>query len=277
MKYIITEKTTLLEALVLLAPEASQSTRRQWLKNGRVYVDGSQSKLGNITLVPGQTVSLGDKPKKSFEGIQVLYEDKDILVINKPVGLLSVATNFETEKTVHGILKKHYNQRVYVVHRLDQETSGVMIFALSKDALLGLKEQFAAHTITRCYSALVEGTLRHKSGTWDTLLREDELYKVHVADDDGERAITHYQVVGESKNFSELDISLETGKKNQIRVHCNYAGHPVVGDRKYGSTINLIGRLALHARQLSFDHPILGKRMSFQVAVPWKIRPKPLK
>lgn len=269
MKYVATETVNLLEALRLMAPDSSARTLRQWLKHGRILVDGKTQKKASTTLSAGQTVTIGKGPEQKIQGIPILYEDSDLVVINKPQGLLSVATDFDPVNNAHARLKRHYaKKRVYVVHRLDQETSGVMVFALTKEAMDGLKVQFADHSITRCYTAIVEGILEKKQGTWEAHLLEDDNYKVHVANKKGERAISHYEVVKEKGDFSALNVTLETGKKNQIRVHCSNAGHPVVGDEKYGSTQNPLKRLGLHARLLAFNHPATGKRMSFESPLP---------
>jgi len=274
MKFVTTEPITLLEALKKIAPDSSTTTLRQWLKVGRILVNGKVEKKASQPLEPGQTITLADKPNKKIKNISIIYEDQDVVVIEKPVGMLSVATDFDTEHNAHAYLKRHYDdQRVYVIHRLDQDTSGVMVFALSKSAMDELKVQFADHTITRCYTALVEGKLEHKKGTWETYLYEDANYVVHVTDKNGEQAISHYEVLDEKGEFSTLNVTLETGKKNQIRVHCQHVGHPIVGDVKYGATKNPLNRLGLHARHLAFDHPSTGRRMTFESPVPWKTKP----
>lgn len=268
MKYTTETELTLLEALQQMSPDSSKSTLRGWIKVGRILVDDAPCTTPNKLLPQGSTVSLARKRKMLPHSIEILYEDKDIVVIEKPEGLLSVATDTEERRTAHAILKEHYRpNRVYVVHRLDQDTSGVMMFALTPEALQTLKETFAAHDIQRCYTAIIEGKPEECSGTWDDPLVEDKNYYVQVAEN-GENAITHWEVVDATPRFARLTVTLETGKKNQIRVHSASAGHPIVGDAKYGATSNPCGRLGLHAHLLAFQHPTTRKAMRFESPLP---------
>lgn len=271
MKFVATQDLTLLDAVALLSPQSSKTTLRSWIKEGRIKVDEVTVKLANAPVLKGQTVTLGKKQKLIPGDIEILYEDRDLVIINKPVGLLSVATAFEKEETAHSLLKDYYRPRhPYVVHRLDQETSGVMIFAMSEEACERLKVIFEAHDIERCYTAIVEGEMRSPEGTWDTYQFEDAMYVVHTTTDPnrGRKAITHYKTEASSKKYSWLTLTLETGRKNQIRVHCQDAGHPVVGDRKYGAHSSPVKRLCLHAHTLGFVHPFTKKQMHFEAPPP---------
>lgn len=272
MKYTITKEQTLFEALQLLAPDCSKTTLREFLKSGRILLDQNLEKVGTKIVHPGQVVSLNEKTKLTNHGeIRIIYQDSHIIAIDKPSGMLSVSTAFEKGKTAHGFLKKTFRpKKVYVVHRLDQDTSGVMIFALSEDAYQNLKKMFEAHLLERTYTAVIEGKLESKSGTWKSYLIEDENYVVKETDnpEEGRLAITHYNVEKSSKNYSLLRLNLETGRKNQIRVHCQKAGHPVVGDKKYGSLVNPVKRLCLHASLLAFEHPITKKKLRFESELP---------
>ena len=142
-----------------------------------------------------------------------------------------------------------------------------MLFAKTEKARDGLKKQFELHSIQREYIALVQGCVESKSGTWKSALVEDDFYYVRSREG-GKMAITHYQVERSNSRCTLLRVTLETGRKNQIRVHCSEAGHPVVGDKKYGATEHFLGRLGLHARLLGFTHPVTGKSMRFEVATP---------
>jgi 23S rRNA pseudouridine1911/1915/1917 synthase len=271
MKYTVSSPSTLHEFLCSQFPNASKSSVKKWIEEGRVIVCGRKILQTHYSLKPGQTAEF--RPKSVFlrEGVEILFQDADVVIIEKPYGLLSVATAFETGLTAHAILKRHFAPRpVHVVHRIDQETSGVMMFALSERGKNKFKELFAAHQLERQYIAIVEGILETQEGTWESWLREDAAYKVHVVDNpqEGERAVTHYLLVNQAKKFSKLLLTLETGRKNQIRVHCQKAGHPVVGDRKYGAHYNPIHRLALHACRLAFMHPFTGKPMHFESVPP---------
>lgn len=271
MEFTISQNTTLIEALALGAPDSSRTTLRSWLKLGRVLVDGKTVKIGTTPISAGQKITVAAKEERVERGLKILYEDAHLVVVDKPTGLLSVSTAFEESQTAHAILKRrHRPKRVYVVHRLDQDTSGVMVFALSLEALEGLKKTFELHTIERCYCAIVEGHLQEKKGTWRSYLFEDGNYVVRETADTvkGELAITHYSVEKETKSYSKLRIELETGKKNQIRVHCQRAGTPVVGDKKYGAKTDPLKRLGLHAHLLGFTHPITAKKMIFESPLP---------
>lgn len=272
MKYQTKENMTLFEAMEKLSPGSSKTTMKSWLKEGRIFVDGRAIKKADHPLIIGQTISLGEKKRWATNDLQLLYEDAHLAVVEKPKGLLSVATAFETEETVHAYLKERYRpNKVFVVHRLDQDTSGIMMFARSEEAYLKLKEMFEAHNIEREYEAIVEGVVEEGEGSWSSYLYEDAQYVVHSSQDPtcgGKHATTHYIVTGKTKLWSRLVLNLETGRKNQIRVHCRDAGHPIVGDRKYGAKPSPLKRLCLHARLLAFEHPITTKKMRFTSPVP---------
>lgn len=269
MKLIIKEKTTLLDAVAQLAPESSKTTLRSWVKEGRVTIDGDSCKLANTEVFPAQVIEVGSRTRIIPSGIRILYEDDHLVVIDKPKDILSVATAFEKGETAHAFLKAKYG-RIHVVHRLDQETSGVMLFARSDHARDELKKIFEKHAIDRIYYAVVEGRLENISGTWTSYLFEDANYVVHASQNEekGRLAVTHYRVIGNARHYSLLEIKLETGRKNQIRVHCQEAGHSVVGDSKYGASSNPVKRLCLHAHLLGFVHPITAKKMTFTSAIP---------
>jgi RluA family pseudouridine synthase len=208
-------------------------------------------------------------------GLTVLYEDLDVIVIDKSSGLLAVAANYEKQKTAHQILTNYVRRgnsrstkQVFVVHRLDRDTSGVMVFAKSFDAKENLKQQWGS--VKKAYLAVVHGVLAEKSGTIASYLAENDDYEVSSVGDPekGELAITNYKVLKETKKFSLLEIDLVTGKKNQIRVHLFEKGHPIVNDDKYSNKKNGKGCLALHSRYLTFNHPHSGKRLTFEAKVP---------
>ncbi len=271
MKLQLSENLPLLECLAILAPESSKTTLRSWLKEGRVSVDGVVEKIGSKLIKKNQIVTVGAKAAPTIDGISILYEDSHLIVINKPAGLLSVSANFEKGKTAHAILKNHFRPRkIYVVHRLDQGTSGVMLFAFSEKAYEKLKKTFEEHDIIREYIAILEGHLPENAGIWESFLYEDDNYVVHETLDSekGSLAITNYEVITRNKLYTWVKFRLETGKKNQIRVQCKAAGHPVVGDLKYGAVRNPLRRLCLHAKRLVFKHPITGKDLQFETPLP---------
>jgi 23S rRNA pseudouridine1911/1915/1917 synthase len=271
MKYKAQANMPALELLAHLSPSSSKNTLRSWIKEGRVQVDGVLLRQPQTEIKTGQTILLGPRKKFLPQDIEILYEDSDLVVIDKPSSLLSVSTAFEKGDTAHALLKRHFHpRRVFIVHRLDQDTSGIMVFALNERTCQELKQLFAAHDIQRSYTAIVEGKFEKPAGKWESYLFEDSRYVVHETEDaaSGERAVTHFKTEKATKSYSWLTLTLETGRKNQIRVHCQSAGHPVVGDKKYGSKKNPIKRLCLHAHFLAFRHPSTKKMLTFESAVP---------
>jgi len=253
-----------------MAPDSSKTTLRSWLKNERIALDNQTVKIASTPAKQGQTLTLGLRPQPSK--MKILYQDCHLVMIDKPAGLLSVSTHYESQKTAHGFLKEaHKPNSVYPVHRLDRETSGVMIFALTPEAREKLKKLFEKHAITRQYEAIVEGHLDSKKGVWKSYLYEDNNYVVRSVDEPelGKKAITHYEVMSTGKRTSRVTFTLETGRKNQIRVHCQEAGHPILGDKKYGPSSIPCKRLSLHATLLELKHPVTGKWLSFRSASPF--------
>ena len=208
-------------------------------------------------------------------GLTILYEDRDIIVIDKSAGLLTVKAAYEKEKTAHHILTTYIRKgclkskkELFVVHRLDRDTSGVLVFAKSFEAKENLKLQWK--NVKKKYLAVVHGILTEKNGTITSYLAENDDYEVSSVKDPGkgELAKTRYKVIKEAKKFSLLEIELLTGKKNQIRVHFSEKGHPLVGDDKYGKKGEPKSRLALHSHYLTFRHPHSGKELTFEAEVP---------
>lgn len=212
------------------------------------------------------------------KGLLVLYEDKDILVVDKPAGLLTVATETEKTRTAHFVLTDYIRKgcgrarkQLFVVHRLDRDTSGTLIFARSEEAMLRLKAQWKQ--TEKKYLAVVHGKCEKSSGTITSYLAEDRDYNVYSTSDStkGRLSQTAYTVLRETKRFSLLEVALLTGRKNQIRVHLAGIGNPIVGDTKYGKygrEDESQFRLALHARSISFKHPFSGKKLMFEAEVP---------
>jgi tRNA pseudouridine32 synthase/23S rRNA pseudouridine746 synthase/23S rRNA pseudouridine1911/1915/1917 synthase len=271
MKKIVEKETSLLELLAEAFPQNSKSSLRSWIKDGRVLVDGLPATRNDQRVAVGDTVTLGDKRRWIGKDLRIVYEDEYLVAVDKPEGMLSVSTAFETNETAFALVKAHYHpKQVYVIHRLDQDTSGVMIFALNETCFHRLKELFIKHDIERLYSAVVAGTPEPTSGTWKSYLYEDARYVVHETDDPslGELAITHYRVLESTKKKSRIELKLETGKKNQIRVHCSSHGCPIIGDKKYGDPDRTAKRLCLHAQSIAFVHPMTQKPVHFASPVP---------
>jgi tRNA pseudouridine32 synthase/23S rRNA pseudouridine746 synthase/23S rRNA pseudouridine1911/1915/1917 synthase len=207
--------------------------------------------------------------------LEIIYEDDDIVIIDKPAGLLTVKTETDKTRTAKYILtdyirKGNYKSRkqIYVVHRLDQWTSGVLIFAKSEEIKEKLQDQW--DKTEKKYLAIVHGYLKEKEGVISSYLAENKMFVVYSTNDKVKGKLSHtaYKVVKESGNLSLLEINLLTGRKNQIRVHMADQGHPIVGDRKYGKGDDGFKRLALHAKSISFLHPVTGKQMFFETKMP---------
>jgi 23S rRNA pseudouridine1911/1915/1917 synthase len=276
MRTTVTSPSPLLDALAGMYPDSSKTTLRQLLQSGRVRVNGEIEKSARRELDAGDAIDIAQKSVHIAlpPGLAILHEDEDLIVVLKAHGLLTVATERERETTtqayLNAYLKEKGEDRIHVVHRLDRETSGVLVFAKNFETREALKEQFAAHSVERVYVAIIEGTMEPRHGTISSYLRERrdlrmESVKAHP---DAKLAVTHYRTIETKRGYSLLEITLETGRKNQIRTHLAEAGHPVVGDRLYGSTVNPLGRLGLHAKLLGFDHPGTGKHLVFTAPVP---------
>ncbi|MEN6386753.1 MAG: RluA family pseudouridine synthase [Phycisphaerales bacterium] len=208
-------------------------------------------------------------------GLEILYEDDDIIVVDKPAGLLTVKTATEKTRTAQYVLtdyvrKGNYKSRkqIYVVHRLDQWTSGVLIFAKSEEIKNKLQEQW--DKTEKKYITVVHGILKEKEGVISSYLAENKMFVVYSTNDKTKGKLSHtaYKVLKESRDLSLLEINLLTGRKNQIRVHLSDKGHPIAGDRKYGKADDGFKRLALHAKSISFLHPVTGAKMVFESHVP---------
>lgn len=219
-----------------------------------------------------------DRNTRQSRAFALVFEDDDIIVVDKAAGVLTVPTPRRERFTLVDELSRYLSRgpritrRAFVVHRLDRDTSGVLLFARNGDMRDRLKDLFASHDLTRIYSAVIHGALRPASGTFRSYLLEDpaSLRVRSIANKaQGREAITHYRTIASNGRFTLLDVTLETGRRHQIRVHFAEAGHPVMGDAIYGPWMdNPLGRLGLHARHLSFVHPRSGERVSFDVPPP---------
>lgn len=276
--FIVEEPMGLLEFLLLKLSCKSRNNVKSLLTRGAVTVDGIIMSRHDYALKKGQTVRIlppaltGQKPLK---GLNILFEDDELIAVDKPAGLLSIATDNEKEKTAYRLLTDYVRlnnpkSRVFVVHRLDRDTSGILIAAKNENLKLALQENWNKLVKKRGYTAIVEGTPLEKSGTVKSWIKETKTHLMYSSGrtGDGLEAITHYEAVSESKGYTLLKIIIETGRKNQIRVHMNDLGFPVAGDKKYGAKTDPIKRLCLHADTLEIIHPITGKLMVFKSDLP---------
>lgn len=271
----------LLDVLQKRFPDSSKTSLRTMLQSDRVRVNGVPERDAKRAISSEDVIDLAPKSFKPLDPrVRIIFEDADLVVVDKAAGLLTVPSpdvRFETAET---FLNSHYGAqpdkpRVYHVHRLDRDTSGALVFAKNTFVREQLQKLFEAHDIERVYVAIVYGKLKESSGSFRSFLAEDRNLKVRsVANQvEGKEAITHYRTTASGKRFSILELKLETGRRNQIRVHLSEAGHPVVGDTMYGRGREPdLGRLGLHARELGFRHPRTGREMRFTADVPRAFR-----
>jgi 23S rRNA pseudouridine1911/1915/1917 synthase len=279
---IIADKDALLlEYLFERLSSWSRTNVRELLKSGRVVVGGVATTAFDYPVHKGMEIRLLPRPKLMQQGginnskLDVLYEDYDVIVVNKHEGLLSVGTDGDKENTAYHIINMHVKKQgkghhIYVVHRLDRKTSGVMMFAKSMAARDTLRNNWSEMVVERSYYAVVEGCPKIKSDTIKSYLTEDKMLKIHSSfiNNGGQPAVTHYDVIQSNGEFSLVKLNLDTGRKNQIRVQMSSIGHPVAGDAKYDAKTNPLKRVCLHAATLQFVHPKSGKMMKFEVPVP---------
>lgn len=261
---------TILEFAAKAFPDSSRTSLRDWISVGRFVINERAIKDSRALLQVGDAVQFVSKPP-AFKGepFSILFEDDDLVVVDKPSGLLSVARDTGEEESVHSHLKDRYRKSVYVVHRLDQETSGLILFARTYDAYVKLKEELKERKMKRCYEAILEGQLEGK-GIWQCYLKEEGSFRVLASDNpypSYEYAVTAYKVLKSSQRYTRVECQLQTGKKHQIRVHAQRAGCPVAGDERYGSERE-VPRLCLHAKELTFTHPRSGKVMTLKSPTP---------
>jgi 23S rRNA pseudouridine1911/1915/1917 synthase len=268
-------QATLADRLRALFPDSSGRSLKQWLESGRVEVNGRVARDGRAVLRAHDRIELGGRGRVPFpKGLGLVYQDDAIVVVDKPARLLTVATAREHERTAYRLLWDYLQAqrpraRPFIVHRLDRETSGLLVFAKSPEAKRHLQAQFEARAVQRVYTALVKGHVREESGTLESRLVEDRSLRVHTArGPEGRTAITRYRVLARGQDTTLLELSLDTGRRRQIRVQLAAIGHPIVGDREHGGPGGQFRRLCLHAIRLGFIHPGSGEAMRFESAAP---------
>ena len=274
----VTEPAELMAFLIAQLPHKNRNNIKSLLSNKQILIDGKVYTQFNHPLVPGQlvTVAANRAPETTqYRGLTILFEDQFLIVINKQAGLLSMSTNKERDRTAYGILSEYTKKespknKIFIIHRLDRETSGVMMFAKSEKVQRLMQESWNDTIQERTYVALVEGVPEPPTATISSYLRESKALIVYSSQnpDNGQLSITNYTVQKSGNGYALLKLELETGRKNQIRVHMQDIGHPIAGDSKYGATTNPIGRLGLHAEVLAFEHPITGESMQFDAPIP---------
>lgn len=280
LKFTVKSSTTLMQFIMDSLPGKSRNNVKFLLKEKLIAVDEKVETQFNLPLKTGQIMTvLAEKvlAEKPLIGVEILFEDTSIIVINKQAGLLTMGSEKERTKTAYAMLTRHVQKtnaknRIFIVHRLDRDTSGLLVFAKSEKVKKTLQESWNDTIIERTYVALVEGEVRKDKDTIISYLKESKALVVHSSQNEtyGQKAITHYEVITRKKGTTLMKINLETGRKNQIRVHMQEIKHPIVGDKKYGAKLNHIGRLGLHAKVLSFKHPTTSEIMRFDSNLPKK-------
>ncbi len=268
----------LLDFMLSSLKDKSRTTVKSFLRNRQVTVNQIPTTKHDQLLKAGDIVVINlGMAEKQFRNpmLRIVYEDDYIIIIDKKYGLLSMATDRERIKTAYYIISEYLkskdrNGRVFIVHRLDRETSGLLLFAKSMEIQHQLQHNWNENILERKYVAVVEGIPAQDEGVIESYLAENKAYNVYVTKnpEEGELAITKYRVMKSGRDNALMELELETGKKNQIRVHMQQLGHSIIGDRKYGGSPSPIGRLALHAYRMRFLHPITGVEMEFDTGVP---------
>ncbi|WP_337045205.1 RluA family pseudouridine synthase [Emticicia sp. 17c] len=279
-KLVVKEETELLVFLLKNIPNKSRNDVKVLLRDRHILLNEKPVTQFNYLLKPDQTVTIRWKKapeEQKYKGLSIVFEDAHLIVIEKQEGVLSIATEKQKDNTAYSILsshvkKQHPANRIFIVHRLDRETSGLMLFAKSERIQKLLQESWNDTIEERTYLAVTEGTVEKEEDTITSYLVESKALIMYSSQNPaiGQKAVTHYQVLRKNARYSLLKVNLETGRKNQIRVHAKDIKHPIVGDAKYGAKTNPINRLGLHAWVLAFTHPITKEKLRFETEVPFK-------
>lgn len=271
----------LMEYLMLKLPSLGRNKIKSILAHYQVLVDGMPVTRFDFELASEDVVTVlkygkkeKGKGKEPFD-LPIIYEDDDFIVINKPSGLLSIASDKEREKTAYRMLNNYVRQkdpksRIFILHRIDKDTSGVLVVCKNVKIRDALQKHWNERVMDRGYYAIVESAMDQPKGTFHTWLIENStnlMFSSHKKGE-GQEAITHYEVMEDNGTYSLLGVHIDTGRKNQIRVHLKEAGHPIIGDDKYGNGVNPLKRLGLHAYLLAFEHPLTKKKMVFKAPIP---------
>ncbi len=276
-EYKVFNDSELLSFLIEKYPSLSRNAVKSLLSNHQVAVNGAPVSQFNLKLSKDDVVIVSKNriAKKERKNLPIIFENNDLIAINKPSGLLSIASDNEKGRTAFRMVNDYLQQkdkrnRIYVVHRLDEDTSGVLVFAKNPQIKDALQKNWNDIVKSRRYYAVVEGALEKKEDRLINYLKENSLNLMYVTSDkkNGKKCITNYKVIRSNNLYSLLDINIESGRKNQIRVQLGNINHYVIGDDKYGEPSNPINRLGLHAYELSFINPLTNKLMTFKTDMP---------
>lgn len=274
----VSEPMPLMEFLLANLTDHKRTSVKELLKHNQVAVNGSPVSQFNHKLKPGDQVKINfTREWRVFyhRRLKLVYEDDDIIVVNKGYGLLSMGTDKIKEGTAYSILREYVKwsdprNKLFIVHRLDRDTSGLMMFAKNEEAKNTMQHNWNNMVLNRKYLAVVEGIPDQAEGVIKSYLAENAEHEVYSTPDPtlGQLAVTRYKTLASKNGYTMLEVELDTGRKNQIRVHMKEMGHPIAGDRRYGAKSSPIHRLALHAQTLRFAHPVTRKEMNFETPVP---------
>ena len=278
VKYIVKESSDLMSFLLHIFNGKSRTSIKSLLTNRQIVVDGKIVTKYDYQLQPGQEVFVNpERPQKAvpLKNISIIYEDEHLIVVNKEAGLMSVPSEHNNETSAFDILFQHIKlsnpqNKIYILHRLDREASGILMFAKSLDIKREMQKNWTESVTDRCFYVIVEGLITKDRGTISSWLSENKAFKMYSnpTSNAGKRAITHFKLIETNKKYSLLEVKPETSVKNQIRVHMQDIEHPIVGDKKYGATHNPIHRIGIHSYILSFKHPVTNEQMHFELPVP---------
>ncbi len=280
--YPVSAPTQLLPFLIEAMPQRKRTTIKNLLRHNQVAVNGTPVTLNSTQLNEGDKVEVNlTREFRVFSNrrVKIVYEDDDVIVIEKGYGLLSMASDRKQkgkpEETAYSILREYFkwhspDNKVFIVHRLDQNTSGLMMLAKNIEAKDTMQHNWNNMVLQRKYIAVVEGYVDEDQGEVRSYLAETSQHEVYSTDkpEEGKLAVTRYKVLKRGCGHTMLEVELDTGRKNQIRVHMKDLGHPIAGDRKYGARPTAIHRLALHAQTLRFVHPVTRRDMNFTTQIP---------
>lgn len=275
-QYVVNEEIELLPFLLKTFSSQSRNSVKSLLSSHRVSIDGAPISQFNFKLYPKDVVIISSNPirKKTRSNLPIIYEDKDMIVINKPSGLLSIASDKEKGATVYRMLTDYVQQkdkhnRIFIVHRLDEDTSGVLMVVKNVELKDALVNNWNDLVKKRGYYAVVEGKMEAQEGRYSSYLKKNAQNMMYSSKrKDGKFSVTNYKVIKSNEEYSLLDVNIDTGRKNQIRVHMLEHNHPVVGDDKYGEPSNPLNRLGLHAYELVIQHPFTKKILAFKAPIP---------
>lgn len=276
--YVVDSASQLLEFLIAAMPERKRTAIKSLLAHNQVAVNGTPQRQFDFSLKHGDEVKVNlSREFRTFYNrrLKLVYEDDDIIVVNKGYGLLSMGNEKVKDETAYNILRDYLKwqdprNKVFIVHRLDRDTSGLMVFAKTVEAKEKLQHNWNNMVLERKYLAVVEGRPDPSEGEVRSYLAENSRYEVYSTDnpEEGQLAVTRYRTLKSKHGYSLMEVQLDTGRKNQIRVHMKDLGHPITGDRRYGAGSSPIHRMALHAQTLRFVHPITRKDMNFSTPIP---------